>query len=287
MSFRLVMFNRIPRFFPQRHYATSLAEYESLYEILECDPTSSKTEIRESWLRLSMMHHPDLNQDSPEANEKFLKIKDAYKILNNDEKRKQYNEKIGFHHFDPPPDYHHEWSMEGEKNKIAAREYYKWDEAKIKELMSSDKLREVNWKDKTPSDRYRILMEEEDRIREAEDIKSSSETPGIWVLIPRFTVIFSIAALLVGFAYRVNAIEGSDEVLAARAESERLTYDTTIRKGTTFISGAARKNHIGADNYSLMQPISGLRMKQKEKENNALESVIALETPDTQAEATS
>ena len=81
MSFRLVMLNRIPRFFPQRHYATSLAEYESLYEILECDPTSSKTEIRESWLRLSMMHHPDLNQDSPEANEKFLKIKACCKSI--------------------------------------------------------------------------------------------------------------------------------------------------------------------------------------------------------------
>ena len=59
----------------------------------------------------------------------------------------------------------------------------RWDEAKIKDLMSSEALREVNWKDKTPSDRYKILMEEERRRQEELDIAADTETPGILAII--------------------------------------------------------------------------------------------------------
>jgi len=57
-----------------------------------------KTEIREAWLRLSMQYHPDLNQDDEKAAQRFLEIKEAYTELINDEKRKVYNDKIGFYH---------------------------------------------------------------------------------------------------------------------------------------------------------------------------------------------
>ncbi len=35
--------------------------------------------------------HPDKNQDDPEAQEKFLKLKHAYEILKDQETRKQYD----------------------------------------------------------------------------------------------------------------------------------------------------------------------------------------------------
>jgi hypothetical protein len=86
--------------------ATELKDFESHYDTLEISPECTKTEIRESWLRLSMLYHPDLNTGDEKATEKFVKIKEAYKLLINDEERKTYNDQIGFYHSDPPPDYH-------------------------------------------------------------------------------------------------------------------------------------------------------------------------------------
>ena len=36
-----------------------------------------------------------MTQGCEEANQKFIKIRDAYKILINDEQRKAYNDKVG------------------------------------------------------------------------------------------------------------------------------------------------------------------------------------------------
>jgi len=280
MSIRLVMFNRIPRFFPRRQYATSLKDYESLYDLMEVEPSCTKTEIRESWLRLSMMYHPDLNKDSEEAKEKFMKIKDAYKILNNEEARMKYNDQIGFHHHDPPPDFHHKWSYEGEKNKMSAKQYYRWDEAKIKDLMSSEALREVNWKDKTPSDRYKILMEEERRRQEELDIAADTETPEVGVLMQRLTLIFVLVGILAGFAYRVIVIEESEEVIAQRKEAERRPTDIEIN-GTLILAQARHKSDV---HISLLQSINNLIQRRKEKqtqekENMALDSIMAIDQP--------
>ena len=52
-----------------------------------------------------MMYHPDLNKDNEEATKKFMEVKESYKVLVNDEKRKAYNDKIGFYHSDPPPEF--------------------------------------------------------------------------------------------------------------------------------------------------------------------------------------
>ena len=72
--------------------ATKLKDFTSYYDILEIPPECTKTEIREAWLKLSMLYHPDLNKDNPETVEKFMEIKEAYTTLINDEKRKVYND---------------------------------------------------------------------------------------------------------------------------------------------------------------------------------------------------
>ena len=74
--------------------------------------SSHQTEIREAWLKLSMLYHPDLNKDNESAREKFMEIKEAYTTLINDEKRQAYNNKIGFYHSDPPPDFKREWTFQ-------------------------------------------------------------------------------------------------------------------------------------------------------------------------------
>jgi len=144
-----------------RSMATKLKDFTSYYDILEIPPECTKTEIREAWLKLSMLYHPDLNKDNPETVEKFMEIKEAYTTLINDEKRKVYNDKIGFYHSDPPPEFKREWTFDGEMQRSGATAYHvMWSEDAIRKLMSSEKLRKMNWHKMPPADRYRVLEEE-------------------------------------------------------------------------------------------------------------------------------
>ena len=63
-----------------------------LYKLLNINKTSTKEEIRKNFRKLVLIIHPDKNPNDPNASEKFRNLKNAYKILMNDEKRKIYDE---------------------------------------------------------------------------------------------------------------------------------------------------------------------------------------------------
>ena len=60
------------------------------YEILQVPETSSIDEIKKSYRKLSMMYHPDKNND-PIAKEKFQKISEAYETLGDVDNKKKYD----------------------------------------------------------------------------------------------------------------------------------------------------------------------------------------------------
>ena len=62
-----------------------------LYNILWVEKNSTKEEIKKSYRKLAMEYHPDRNNGSSEAEEKFKQINMAYEILSDDEKRKNYD----------------------------------------------------------------------------------------------------------------------------------------------------------------------------------------------------
>ena len=58
------------------------------YEILEVNKSSSKEEIKKVYKKLALKHHPDKGGDA----EKFKELSEAYAVLSDDNKRKQYDQ---------------------------------------------------------------------------------------------------------------------------------------------------------------------------------------------------
>ncbi len=61
------------------------------YEILGLERDASKDDIKKAYRKLARKYHPDVNK-SPDAEEKFKEVKEAYEILNDDQKRAQYDQ---------------------------------------------------------------------------------------------------------------------------------------------------------------------------------------------------
>lgn len=61
------------------------------YDVLGVKKTASDKEIKSAFRKLAKKHHPDQNPDDPSAQEKFAAANQAYEILGDAEKRKQYD----------------------------------------------------------------------------------------------------------------------------------------------------------------------------------------------------
>jgi len=61
------------------------------YEILGVEKSASGEEIKSAYRKLAKKYHPDMNKDDESAAQKFKDINEAYQVLSDDEKRKQYD----------------------------------------------------------------------------------------------------------------------------------------------------------------------------------------------------
>ena len=62
------------------------------YEILGVSKSASADEIKKSYRRLAMKHHPDRNADDATAASKFKEAKEAYEVLSDADKRATYDQ---------------------------------------------------------------------------------------------------------------------------------------------------------------------------------------------------
>jgi molecular chaperone DnaJ len=60
------------------------------YEVLGLKKGATKEQIKDAYRKLALQFHPDRNK-SPEAEERFKEISEAYAVLSDDEKRRQYD----------------------------------------------------------------------------------------------------------------------------------------------------------------------------------------------------
>jgi curved DNA-binding protein len=64
---------------------------EDYYKELGVNKTATQAEIKKAYRKLALKYHPDKNKDDKAAEERFKKISEAYAVLSDEDKRKQYD----------------------------------------------------------------------------------------------------------------------------------------------------------------------------------------------------
>lgn len=74
-----------------------LSSEKNLYEILEVSSSASTSAIKSAYRRLARKYHPDLNSGDELCEKKFKEITEAYEILSDADKKKNYDILRGFY----------------------------------------------------------------------------------------------------------------------------------------------------------------------------------------------
>jgi molecular chaperone DnaJ len=62
------------------------------YAVLGVSASAAQDEIKKQYRKLAAKHHPDRNQSDPKAADRFKEISEAYQVIGDAEKRKQYDQ---------------------------------------------------------------------------------------------------------------------------------------------------------------------------------------------------
>ncbi|MDW7758394.1 MAG: DnaJ domain-containing protein, partial [Desulfuromonadales bacterium] len=72
---------------------------KNYYDVLGVAKEASAEEIKKAYRKLALKYHPDKNPGDKKAEERFKEITEAYAVLSNPDKKKQYDQfgSTGFH----------------------------------------------------------------------------------------------------------------------------------------------------------------------------------------------
>jgi len=101
---------------------------KNYYEILQIPRNASNNQIKTAFRRLARQYHPDYNPNDPEAVTKFREIEQAYRVLSDKDKRKDYDRSLSpeIPTFDRSAEdfYQQGWHYAQEKNYQLAIAFY-------------------------------------------------------------------------------------------------------------------------------------------------------------------
>src|SRR3954463_8448918 len=69
-----------------------MAQTKDYYNVIGVPASATQDEIKKQYRKLAAKHHPDKNPSDARAAERFKEISEAYQVLGDAEKRKQYDQ---------------------------------------------------------------------------------------------------------------------------------------------------------------------------------------------------
>lgn len=76
-----------------RHFSTTKNHQKCPYTLLHVSRDATPGQVKSAYYKLSMIYHPDKNDGNESALQKFRDITDAYEILGDAVKRRQYDQR--------------------------------------------------------------------------------------------------------------------------------------------------------------------------------------------------
>lgn len=73
------------------HTSSVLRSKKDYYQILGVPKNSSAKDIKKSYYALAKQFHPDTNKGDPDSSKKFQEVSEAYEVLSDDQKRREYD----------------------------------------------------------------------------------------------------------------------------------------------------------------------------------------------------
>ncbi len=69
-----------------------MAEKRDYYEVLGVSKTATDAEIKKAFRQQAKKYHPDIHPGDKECEEKFKEAQEAYAVLSDPDKRRQYDQ---------------------------------------------------------------------------------------------------------------------------------------------------------------------------------------------------
>ncbi|KAL6102932.1 dnaja3 [Pungitius sinensis] len=73
------------------HTSAADRSKQDFYQILGVPRTATQKEVKKAYYQMAKKYHPDTNKEDPQAKEKFAQLAEAYEVLSDEAKRKQYD----------------------------------------------------------------------------------------------------------------------------------------------------------------------------------------------------